>query len=267
MLFSGLEQMGQVPFHDTLIHGLVRASDGRKMSKSFGNGIDPLEVIDQYGADALRFMLCTGNSPGNDFRFYMEKVEASRNFANKLWNASRFVLMGLEDKDYTLTGGEKLELSDEWILSKLNTVIKEVTSNLDKYELGIAANGIYEFVWDQYCDWYIELSKKRLYSDNEEEKTTAQKVLIKVLKDIVKLLHPFMPFITEEIWSHLPNTGSDLITSEWPLVIEKYTNEASEKSMTMIMEAIKNVRNVRTEMDVKPSRKAKIIVTANEENC
>jgi valyl-tRNA synthetase len=265
MLFSGLEQMGEVPFADTLIHGLVRADDGRKMSKSFGNGIDPLDVIDQYGADALRFMLCTGNSPGNDFRFYMEKVEASRNFANKLWNASRFVLMGLEDKDYTLTGEEKLELSDKWILSKLNVVIEEATTNLDKYELGIAASGIYEFVWDQYCDWYIELSKKRLWSEDEVEKETAQKVLVKVLKDMVKLLHPFMPFITEEIWSHLPNTKSDLITAEWPVVVEKYTNATAEKSMTVIMEAIKNVRNVRAEMDVKPSRKAKIIVTANEE--
>lgn len=263
MLFSGLEQMNEVPFHDTLIHGLVRASDGRKMSKSFGNGIDPLEVIDQYGADALRFMLTTGNSPGNDFRFYMEKVEASRNFANKLWNASRFVLMGLDDKDYTLTGDETLELSDQWILSKLNKTIKDVTTNLDKYELGIAANNIYEFVWDEYCDWYIELSKKRLYSDNEEEKMVAQKVLIKVLKAIVKLLHPFMPFITEEIWSHLPNTTTHLITADWPVVDDKYHDEAAEKSMAIIMEAIKNVRNVRSEMDVKPSRKAKIIVTAN----
>lgn len=265
MLFSGLEQMGEAPFKDTLIHGLVRANDGRKMSKSFGNGIDPLDVIDQYGADALRFMLCTGNSPGNDFRFYMEKVEASRNFANKLWNASRFVLMGLEDNDYTLTGDESLELSDEWILSKLNATIKEVTTNLDKYELGIAADKIYEFVWDEYCDWYIELSKKRLYSDNEEERVTVQKVLVKVLKDIVKLLHPFMPFITEEIWSHLPNTKNDLIASEWPVVTEKYTNASKEKEMTLIMDAIRNVRNVRTEMDVKPSRKAKIIVLSNEE--
>lgn len=265
MLFSGLEQMGEAPFKDALIHGLVRANDGRKMSKSSGNGIDPLDVIDQYGADALRFMLCTGNSPGNDFRFYMEKVEASRNFANKLWNASRFVLMGLEDNDYTLTGDESLELSDEWILSKLNATIKEVTTNLDKYELGIAADKIYEFVWDEYCDWYIELSKKRLYSDNEEERITVQKVLVKVLKDIVKLLHPFMPFITEEIWSHLPNTKNDLITSEWPEVTEKYTNASKEKEMTLIMDAIRNVRNVRTEMDVKPSRKAKIIVLSNEE--
>jgi len=265
MLFSGLEQMGETPFKDTLIHGLVRADDGRKMSKSFGNGIDPLDVIDQYGADALRFMLCTGNSPGNDFRFYMEKVEASRNFANKLWNASRFVLMGLEDNDYTLTGDESLELSDEWILSKLNATIEEVTTNLDKYELGIAADKIYEFVWDEYCDWYIELSKKRLYSDNEEERLTVQKVLVKVLKDIVKLLHPFMPFITEEIWTHLPSTKHDLITSEWPVVIEKYNNASKEKEMTLIMDAIRNVRNVRTEMDVKPSRKAKIIVLSNEE--
>ncbi|MBI9014242.1 MAG: valine--tRNA ligase [Clostridiales bacterium] len=265
MLFSGLEQMGEVPFKDTLIHGLVRANDGRKMSKSFGNGIDPLDVIDQYGADALRFMLCTGNSPGNDFRFYMEKVEASRNFANKLWNASRFVLMGLEDNDYSLTGNESLELSDEWILSKLNATIEEVTTNLDKYELGIAADKIYEFVWDEYCDWYIELSKKRLYSDNEEERVTVQKVLVKVLKDIVKLLHPFMPFITEEIWSHLPNTKNDLIISEWPVVTEKHTNASKEKEMTLIMNAIRNVRNVRIEMDVKPSRKAKIIVLSTEE--
>jgi len=265
MLFSGLEQMGEVPFHDTLIHGLVRAADGRKMSKSYGNGIDPLEVIDQYGADALRFMLCTGNSPGNDFRFYMEKVEASRNFANKLWNASRFVMMGLEEKDYTLTGDEKLELSDKWILSRVNAVIDEVTTNLDKYELGIAANRIYEFIWDEYCDWYIELSKKRLYSEDETEKETAQKVLIKVLKDMVKLLHPFMPFITEEIWSHLPGTSTDLITAEWPKVIADNNDETTEKSMKIIMDAIKNVRNVRSEMDVKPSRKAKIIVVANEE--
>lgn len=265
MLFSGLEQMGEAPFKDALIHGLVRADDGRKMSKSYGNGIDPLDVIDQYGADALRFMLCTGNSPGNDFRFYMEKVEASRNFANKLWNASRFVLMGLEDADYTLTGEESLELSDEWILSRLNETIEVVTTNLDKYELGIAADKIYGFVWDEYCDWFIELSKKRLYSDDEVVRATVQKVLVKVLKDIVKLLHPFMPFITEEIWSHLPNTQEDLITSEWSTVTDKYTKPAKEKEMTILMHAIKNVRNVRIEMDVKPSRKAKIIVLANEE--
>lgn len=259
MIFSGMEQMGEVPFKDTLIHGLVRASDGRKMSKSFGNGVDPLEVIDQYGADALRFMLCTGNSPGNDFRFYVEKVEASRNFANKLWNASRFVLMGLEDDDYSLTGEEELSLSDSWILSRLNSVIKEVTANLEKYELGLSANKIYEFVWDEYCDWFIELSKKRLYSDHLEEKKTAQKVLLKVLKDMLKLLHPFMPFITEEIWSHLPNVGDDLIISEWPRANDDYHNESKEKEMVMIMEAIKNLRNVRAEMDVKPSRKARII--------
>lgn len=265
MLFSSIEQMGEIPFKDTLIHGLVRAADGKKMSKSLNNGIDPLDVIDQYGADALRFMLCTGNSPGNDFRFYIEKVEASRNFANKLWNASRFVLMGLEDGDYELTGKEKLTLSDEWILSKLETVIEYVTHNLDKYELGLAADKVYDFVWNQYCDWYIELSKKRLWSEDDEEKRTVQKVLLKVLKDTLKLLHPFMPFITEEIWSHLPGTKTDLIISEWPTVNDKFANKEQEKSMELIMSAIRNVRNVRTEMDVKPSKKARIIVLANED--
>jgi len=264
MIFSGIEQMGEVPFEDTLIHGLVRASDGRKMSKSLDNGIDPLDVIDQYGADALRFMLCTGNSPGNDFRFYMEKVEASRNFANKLWNASRFVLMGLEEEvDYSLTGQEELTLADEWILSKLNKVTESVTTNLEKYELGIAASEIYDFVWDQYCDWFIELSKKPLWSDNKEEKIIAQKVLLKVLKDILKLLHPFMPFITEEIWSHLPQTKDQLILSNWPSVESKYHAPEKEESMHLIQEAIKNVRNVRAEMDVKPSRKARILVLEN----
>lgn len=265
MLFSSIEQMGEIPFKDTLIHGLVRAADGKKMSKSLNNGIDPLEVIDQYGADALRFMLCTGNSPGNDFRFYIEKVEASRNFANKLWNASRFVLMGLEDGQYDLTGEENLELSDKWILSRLESVIDYVTTNLEKYELGLAADKLYDFVWNEYCDWFIELSKKRLYSDNDEEKRTVQKVLIKVLKDILKLLHPFMPFITEEIWSHLPATKTDLIISNWPTLNVKYSNKEQEKSMELIMEAIKNVRNVRSEMDVKPSKKARIIVLANDD--
>lgn len=265
MLFSSIELMDEVPFKDALIHGLVRASDGKKMSKSLNNGIDPLEVIDQYGADALRFMLCTGNSPGNDFRFYLEKVEASRNFANKLWNASRFVLMGLEDGDYELTGKEELTLADHWVLSRLESVIKHVTHNLEKYELGLAADKLYDFVWNEYCDWFIELSKKRLWSENPIEKVTVQKVLIKVLKDILKLLHPFMPFITEEIWSYLPGTKTDLIVSEWPKENRDYIDEHKEKSMEIIMDAIRNIRNVRAEMDVKPSKKARIIVLANEE--
>ena len=264
MIFSGLEQMGQVPFEDTLIHGLVRASDGKKMSKSSGNGIDPLDVIDQYGADALRFMLCTGNSPGNDFRFYMEKVEASRNFANKLWNASRFVLMGLdENENYDLVGDEKLSLADQWILSKLNKVVASVTGNLEKYELGIAASEIYDFVWNEYCDWFIELSKKPLYSDDIVEKTTAQKVLLTGLKDILKLLHPFMPFITEEIWSHLPNQNNLLILSEWPIMNPSYQAPDKEEAMHLIKEAIKNIRNARAEMDVKPSRKARVVILEN----
>ncbi len=262
MLFSGIENMGEVPFKDTLIHGLVRDKDGRKMSKSLNNGIDPLEIIDQYGADALRFMLCTGNAPGNDFRFYMEKVEAARNFANKLWNASRFVLMDIKEID--LNSKVELELSDKWILSRLNTVIKEVTANLEKYELGIAASEIYNFVWDEYCDWYIELTKKRLWSEDKEKKASAKIVLLQVLKSILKLLHPFMPFITEEIWSNIPDEKVNLIVSKWPEIIAENDDKEAEKEMTVIMTAIKNIRNVRSEMDVKPSRKATLMVVTEE---
>jgi valyl-tRNA synthetase len=264
MVFSAIEQMDEVPFEDVLIHGLVRAADGKKMSKSLGNGVDPLDVIDQYGADALRFMLATGNSPGNDIKFQIERVESSRNFANKLWNASRFVLMGQEEDPGKLDDTDNLNLSDKWILSRLNTLTKEVTTNLDKYELGIAANKLYDFVWNEYCDWYIELAKKRLYSDNANEKKTVQRVLITVLKDITKLLHPFMPYITEEIWQHLITDGSYVIKEEWPEADENVINEIAEADMEDIMNAIKNIRNVRSEMDVVPSRKARLIVKANE---
>jgi len=264
MMFSGIEQMGETPFEYTLIHGLVRDSQGRKMSKSLGNGVDPLEIISEYGADALRFMLMTGNSPGNDMKFMIEKVEASRNFANKIWNASRFVMMGLEDSasNFELTGNEELDLSDKWILSRLNEVTNDVTSNLEKFELGLAANKIYEFVWDEYCDWYIELAKKRLYGDDEEAKLTVQKVLMTVLKDVLKFMHPFMPFITEEIWTHMNTTNKALIISDWPEFDETKLDENSVEQMNGIMDAIKNIRNVRATMDVSPKRKAKLLVVA-----
>ncbi len=264
MMFSGIEQMGEIPFDDVLIHGIVRAEDGRKMSKSLNNGVDPLEVIEQYGADALRFMLITGNSAGNDMRYQHERVESSRNFANKLWNASRFVLMGLEDQAMELDGTETLELSDKWILSRMNTVAKDITVNMDKYELGMAATKVYDFVWNEYCDWYIELAKKRLYGENADEKATVQKVLVTVLKQILKMLHPFMPFITEEIWDHIPGAEGKVIVKEWPTFDETRANDEAEAQMERIMNAIRNIRNVRAEMDVAPSRKAKLIVVAEE---
>ncbi|WP_416198194.1 MAG: valine--tRNA ligase [Sporanaerobacter sp.] len=267
MVFSALEQTGQVPFKDVFLTGLVRDSEGRKMSKSLGNGIDPLEIIDKYGADALRFTLITGNSPGNDMRFYIERVEANRNFANKLWNATRFVLMNLDEevaKDEIDI--KNLEEEDKWILSRINSIISEVTENLSKYEIGIAGQKIYDFVWDEYCDWYIEMVKPRLYGENKESKETAQRVLLSVLKDILKLLHPFMPFITEEIWSYLPGNEEALIISSWPVYDEKHEFKQSEKRITYIMNAIKNIRNARAEMNVVPSRKAKLIfVTSDEE--
>jgi len=264
MVFSGLECMDESPFEHVFIHGLVRDPQGRKMSKSLGNGVDPLVVIDKYGADALRFMLATGNSPGNDLRYQEERVESSRNFANKLWNASRFVLMGLEIDDFDLKDA-KLTLADEWILSRLNTVTEEMTTNLDKFELGMAANKAYDFVWNEYCDWYIELAKNRLYGEDKEAKETVQKVLVTVLKDILKLLHPFMPFITEEIWQHIPGTEGSVIVAEWPTVKADRTNAASEEKMEALMIAIRNIRNVRAEMEVVPSRKAKLHVLADED--
>ena len=262
MVFSALNEMDEVPFKDVFIHGLVRDANGKKMSKSLGNGVDPLDIIDQFGADALRFMLATGNSPGNDLKFQIERVESSRNFANKLWNASRFVIMGIEGTIENFDGTEVLTLADEWILSRLQTVTNEITQSLEKYELGLAASKIYEFTWNEYCDWYIELAKKRLYSADEVAKKTVQKVLVKVLKDILKLLHPFMPFITEEIWQFMPNAETLLVTESWPVSESTRVNEDSEKKMHLIMEAIRSLRNVRAEMDVVPSRKAKCMIWA-----
>lgn len=266
MVFSSLEQMGEVPFKDVFLTGLVRDSEGRKMSKSLGNGIDPLEVIDLYGADALRFTLVTGNTPGNDMRFHMERVEANRNFANKLWNATRFVLMNLEEdissEELDLS---KLEAEDKWILSKLNKLVKEASDNLDKYEIGYAAQAIYDFIWDEYCDWYIEMVKSRLYGEDQASKKTAQEVLLYVLKDINKLLHPFMPFITEEIWQHLPGNKEALILSSWPKYREDLEFNQSEESIEYTKAAIKAIRNVRSEMDIAPSRKAQIIFVSRDD--
>ena len=265
MVFSSIEQMGEVPFKDVFLTGLVRDSQGRKMSKSLGNGIDPLEIIDLYGADALRFTLVTGNSPGNDMRFYNERVEANRNFANKLWNATRFVLMNLDEevatKEFSI---EELEEEDKWILSKLNKTIKDVKHNLDKYELGFAAQRIYDFIWEEYCDWYIEMVKSRLYGEDETSKEVAQKVLLFVLKDINRLLHPFMPFITEEIWSHLPGDESALILSNWPEYNDKFNFETTEKNIEYIKISIKHIRNARLEMDIAPSKKSPIIFVTND---
>lgn len=264
MVFSGIEQMGESPFKHVFIHGLVRAADGRKMSKSLNNGVDPLDIIDQYGADALRFMLATGNSPGNDMRFQIDRVESSRNFANKLWNASRFVLMGLESHPGVLDETDELNLADQWILSRSNALMAEVTQNMDKFEIGIAANKLYEFVWNEYCDWYIELAKKRLYSEDANAKRTVQRVLVQVLCDALKMLHPFIPYITEEIWQHIPGLDSDLIRAQWPVSNPEVINEKVESQMNLIMAAIRNIRNVRAEMDVVPSRKARVLVMAGE---
>ena len=265
MVFSSIEQMGEVPFKDVFLTGLVRDAQGRKMSKSLGNGIDPLEIIDQYGADALRITLVTGSSPGNDMRFNIEKVEANRNFANKLWNATRFVLMNLDedilDEDLSL---QDLEEEDKWILSKLNTLSSEATKNLDKYEIGMAADKIYDFIWNEYCDWYIEMVKSRLYGEDEKSKRTAETVLLYVLKDILRLLHPFMPFITEEIWQHLENKENPLILEEWPVYNESLNYQESEKEIEFIKNAIKSIRNARAEMNIAPSKKSKQVFVTKE---
>jgi valyl-tRNA synthetase len=265
MVFSGIEQMDEIPFEDVFIHGLVRDREGRKMSKSLGNGVDPLEIIDKFGADALRFMLATGNSPGNDLKFQEERVEACRNFANKLWNASRFILMSTEDEDLKFDGSEELILPDKWIMSRVNTLVKEVTENMEKYELGIAANKIYEFVWNEYCDWYIEIAKTRLYGEDENAKLTVKKVLVEVLGKALKLLHPFIPYITEEIWDYLPNSEGDIIVAEWPEFDTQIEDPTSEKNMELLMSAIRSIRNVRAEMDVVPSKKAKIMVYGDQD--
>ncbi|WFA09904.1 valine--tRNA ligase [Tissierella sp. Yu-01] len=265
MVFSSIEQMGEIPFKDVFLTGLVRDSQGRKMSKSLGNGIDPLEIIEEYGADALRFTLVTGNSPGNDMRFYTERVEANRNFANKLWNATRFVLMNLEeDISYDNINLDKLEEEDKWIISRLNKVIKEVSENLEKYEIGLGAQRIYDFIWDEYCDWYIEMVKSRLYGEDRESKIVAEKVLVYVLKDILKILHPFMPYITEEIWQHLPNNDKALIVSQWPKYNETFEFEDAELSIEYIKTAIKSIRNARAEMNIAPSKKANTIFVTTD---
>lgn len=267
MVFSSIEQTGEIPFKDVFLTGLVRDAEGRKMSKSLGNGIDPLDVIDEYGSDALRFTLVTGNTPGNDMRFYMERVEANRNFANKLWNATRFVLMNLDEnitKDSLNL--DTLEEEDKWILSRVNTVIKEATENLEKYEIGISAQKIYEFTWEEYCDWYIEMVKPRLYGEDIESKETAEKVLLYVLENILKLLHPFMPFITEEIWQHLPERDKPLIISDWPVYKEEDYHPDVEKRMAYIMTAIKGIRNARQEMNIAPSKKAPILCLTQDED-
>ena len=258
MIFSGVEHMGQVPFHTVLIHGLVRDAQGRKMSKSLGNGIDPLLVIDQYGADALRFTLATGNAPGNDMRFSDEKVKASRNFANKLWNAARFVLMYLGN-DYSYPGLPKdLAIEDKWILSKVNTLAKEVTDNLERFELGIAVAKLYDFIWDVFCDWYIEIAKIRLQSGAGAD--TAKAVLVYVLTDILKLLHPFMPFITEEIYQAIPHDTESIMISKWPEYDPTLSFADEEAQMEKIMDAIRAIRNRRAEMNIPPSKKSKVYV-------
>jgi valyl-tRNA synthetase len=266
MIFSGMEHMGKAPFEHVFIHGLVRDSQGRKMSKSLGNGIDPLEIVSQYGADALRFTLATGNAPGNDMRFYNEKVESSRNFANKIWNASRFTLMNLDITENKLPDSSSLQLEDQWILSRYNTLVKEVTDNLDKFELGIAVSKLYDFIWDYFCDWYIELVKPRLFDKENPTGETAQHVLTYVLSNTMKLLHPFMPFITEEIWQHLPHEGESIMVSQWPRYENSLSFPQEEADMQRIMDAISAIRTRRAEMNVPPSKKSKvIIVTALED--
>ena len=262
MIFSACEQTKQPPFHTVFIHGLVRDDKGRKMSKSLGNGIDPLEIADKFGADALRFNLVTGNSPGNDMRFYTERCEAMRNFANKIWNASRFLMMNLTIGKCVLP--EKLELEDKWILSKLNALIPDVTENMDHYELGVAAQKIYDFIWDSYCDWYIELTKSRLQGEDAAAKEQAQQVLCYVLTQMLKLLHPFMPFITEEIWQALPHEGDFLMLADWPKYDEKLAFPAEEQAMEQIMDAIRTIRARRSEMNVPPSKKAHLTVVTQQ---
>ncbi|CUH93465.1 valine--tRNA ligase [Herbinix luporum] len=271
MVFSGYAHMGKKPFSKVLIHGLVRDSQGRKMSKSLGNGIDPLEVIDKYGADALRFTLITGNAPGNDMRFYWERVEASRNFANKVWNASRFIMMNLEKADLSTTIDEKLlTQAERWIISKANTLVKEVTDNLDTFEIGIAAQKIYDFIWEEFCDWYIEMVKPRLYNDEDDTKLSALWTLQHVLTTSLKLLHPYMPFVTEEIFCTLQEMtglkeGESIMISSWPVYNPDWEFIRDTESIELIKEAVKGIRNVRSQMNVPPSRKAKVVVVSDNE--
>ena len=264
MVFSGLEQTGECPFNTVLIHGLVRDSQGRKMSKSLGNGIDPLEVIDKYGADALRMTLMTGNAPGNDMRFYWERVEASRNFANKVWNASRFIMMNIEKAPAGEAKLTDLTAADKWILSKVNDLAREVTENMDKYELGIALQKVYDFVWEEFCDWYIEMVKPRLWNDEDRTKAAAIWTLKTVLINSLKLLHPFMPFITEEIFCNLQDEEPSIMISSWPVYKEEWNFAADEHAVEVIKESVRAIRNVRTSMNVPPSRKAKVFVVTED---
>ena len=264
MMFSGLEHTGEVPFDTVLIHGLVRDSQGRKMSKSLGNGVDPLEVIDTYGADALRFSLATGNSPGNDMRYIPERVEASRNFANKIWNAARFIMMNLDSGKVLPIDVNALALEDKWIISKYNTLVRDVTENLDRFELGLAVQKLYDFIWDVFCDWYIEICKSRLNGEDETAKNTARSVLVYVFTNTLALLHPFMPFITEEIWQSLPHGESQsLMVTEWPKFREEFNFSEQEAEFEKIMLVIKAIRNRRAEMNVPPSKKAKVCIQTN----
>ena len=263
MIFSGYENMGKKPFSTVLFHGLVRDAQGRKMSKSLGNGIDPLEIIDNYGADALRLTLITGNAPGNDMRFYNERVEASRNFANKIWNASRFIMMNMGDENPTKPAAAELEPVDKWILSRCNTLIKDVTDNMEKFELGVAVQKVYDFIWDEFCDWYIEMVKPRLYSDTDKaSKNAALWTLKHVCIDALKLLHPYMPFVTEEIFTTIQDEEESIMISTWPAYTEEFSFAAEEKEIETIKEAVRSIRNVRTGMNVAPSRKAKVYVVS-----
>ena len=265
MIFSGFEQMGERPFKTVLFHGLVRDSQGRKMSKSLGNGIDPLEIIDQYGADALRLTLITGNAPGNDMRFYYERIENARNFANKVWNASRFIMMNMEGKEIPADAAEHLEPVDKWIISKLNNLVKEATDNMEKYELGIAVQKVYDFIWDEFCDWYIEMVKPRLYnSDDAASQNAALYTLKTVLIDALKLLHPYMPFITEEIFCTLQSEEESIMISSWPVADASRAFDKEEKEIEVLKEAIRGIRNVRTGMNVPPSRKAQVYVVTDK---
>ena len=266
MIFSGYEQMGEKPFSTVLFHGLVRDSQGRKMSKSLGNGIDPLEVIDKYGADALRLTLITGNAPGNDMRFYYERVEASRNFANKVWNASRFIQMNMEGKTVPENAWEHLQPVDKWILSRLNSVVKEVTDNMENFELGIAVQKVYDFIWDEFCDWYIEMVKPRLHdTDDADSQNAALWTLKNVLLNALKLLHPYMPFVTEEIFCNLQDEEESIMISSWPQYRQEWNFPKEEEEITILKEAVRGIRNVRSSMNVPPSKKAHVFVVSTDE--
>ena len=266
MVFSALEQTGKSPFKHVLIHGLVRDDQGRKMSKSLGNGIDPLEVIDKYGADALRLTLITGNAPGNDMRFYWERVENSRNFANKIWNATRFIMMNMEKADFSAVKLSDLTIADRWILSKVNTLAKEMTDNMEKFELGIAVSKVYDFIWEEFCDWYIEMVKPRLYNDEDETKAAALWTLKTVLIQALKLLHPYMPFITEEIFCNIQDEEESIMISKWPEYTDEWNFETDEAAVDTIKAAVRAIRNLRTGMNVPPSRKAKVYVVSTKED-